>query len=266
MTRLTVNLRKKVTVIIKTFERPHCLDLLIKSIKKFYPSLPIIVADDSKSPTPRQDVEYHILPFDSGVSKGRNFLVKQVKTPYLLLLDDDFCFIRETNIERLLDVLENSNIDIVGGRCIERRGVRNSQAVFKKINNRLICQVEPYGKENGVKLYDMVANFFLAKTGKLLKYGWDERFKTGGQHLDFFLSHKGKIKVALHPKVFIYHTNDRSNQEYNRYRNRGKTTFEPMFMRKHGISQIKRENFFQSIDVIKKYLSSDTMKTYFQTD
>ncbi len=67
--------------------------MLIKSIKKFYPSLHNIVADDSKSPVHRPDVEYHVLPFDSGLSKGRNFLVKKVKTSYFLLLDDDFCFI-----------------------------------------------------------------------------------------------------------------------------------------------------------------------------
>lgn len=259
---MAVNVSEKVTAIIKTFERPHCLDMLIKSIKKFYPGLPIIVADDSKAPIPRTDVEYHVLPFDSGLSIGRNFLVKQVKTPYILILDDDQCFINETKIECFLDVLENSDIDIVGGRFIQTNGVRNSQAVFEIIEKELILKPNPYGTENGVELYDNVANFFLAKTDKLQNHPWDDRLKLG-EHWDFFLSHKGKIKVAMHPEIFVFHTEDRSNDEYNQYRNREFEFFRQMFMEKHGLLQIRSELKRSPIDAVKKYLSSETIETYF---
>jgi glycosyltransferase involved in cell wall biosynthesis len=254
---------KKVTAIIKTFERPHCLDMLIKSIRKFYPTLSIIVADDSRQPQVRKDVEYHVLPTDSGVSEGRNFLVKQVKTPYVLLLDDDFCFINETRIEVLLDVLEKSDMDIVGGRYLEQRGVRNSQGTFKLKNGVLYYNKASYGRKYGVKFYDIVNNFFLARTTSLLQYTWYKPLKTGGQHLDFFLTHKGKLKVAMHPKIFIYHFRDRSNKEYKRYRSRGNKTFNPMFMNKHGISIIKREqSLFQPLNSVKRYVSSETKKQY----
>lgn len=257
------NICEKVTAIIKTFERPHCLDMLIKSIQKFYPGLHIIVADDSKSPTPRSDVEYHVLPFDSGLSKGRNYLLKQVKTPYFLLLDDDFCFIKETRIEKLLHVLENTDIDIVGGRCVETSGVRNSQAVFSINEGTLTLNADPYGIENGVELYDIVANFFLAKTDKFQKYRWDERLKVG-EHYDFFLSNKGKLKVAMHPYVFIYHTNDRSNEEYNQYRNRDtEALHNKIYKKKHGITHVVRKQRRQSIDDIRGYLSNKTIKSYF---
>ncbi len=260
---MSVNINKKITFIVKTFERPHCLDMLIKSIRKFYPEVPIMVADDSKNPIPRQDVEYHVLPFDSGVSKGRNFLMNQVKTPYFVLLDDDLCFINETKIEWLLDVLENTDIDIVGGRMLEQIGARGSHAVFQIQPDKLILEGKPYGKENGVELYDIIANFFLAKTDKVKNCTWDEVFKIGGEHYDFFLSHKGKLKVALHPKVFIYHSNDRSINEYNEYRSRDQKIFTEMFMKKHGISTIKRKQRWLPIDDIKQYLCSETIETYF---
>jgi glycosyltransferase involved in cell wall biosynthesis len=260
--KMSVNVNEKVTAIIKTFERPHCLDMLIKSINKFYPGLPIIVADDSKSPIPRTDVEYHVLPFDSGLSTGRNFLMKQVKTPYFLLLDDDHFFINETKIESLLDVLENSDIDIVGGRYIQTNGVRNSQAVFKIIENEIILTANPYRIENGVELYDNVANFFLARTEKLQNHTWDERLKLG-EHWDFFLSHKGKIKVAMHPEIFLFHTNDRSNDVYNQHRNREFEVYRQMFLEKHGLLQIKSELKRSPINAVKKYLSSETIETYF---
>lgn len=43
-------LKEKLTIAIKTFERPGCLQECVESIKKMYPEIKIIVADDSKTP------------------------------------------------------------------------------------------------------------------------------------------------------------------------------------------------------------------------
>ena len=53
------NMLSDITILIKTFERPEYLDRLIKSIKLYYPNIKIIVADDSRNPIVRNDVEYH---------------------------------------------------------------------------------------------------------------------------------------------------------------------------------------------------------------
>ena len=74
-----------VTAIIKTFERPQSLNRMISSMRGYYPTLKIIVTDDSETPYTRQDVEYLTLPFDSGAGRGRNHLVDQVKTKLALL-------------------------------------------------------------------------------------------------------------------------------------------------------------------------------------
>ncbi|HZG57923.1 glycosyltransferase family 2 protein [Paenibacillus sp.] len=250
---------EQVTAIIKTFERPHCLDRLIASIREYYPEMPIIVADDSRRPAVRNDVEYHVLPKDSGLSRGRNYLVKQVKTPYTLLLDDDFCFIRETDIGKLLRAMKAGGFDIVGGRYLEPKGVRNSQGTFKLSRGVLHYLVKSRGKKAGLPRYDIVNNFFLARTEALRRCRWDDRLKTGGQHLDFFLQHKGKLKVAMHPGVFVYHTNDRSSETYVKFRSRDRTTFKPMFMKKHGIKKIRRERgLFRPVRTVKKRLSRET--------
>ena len=83
---MTANL----TAIIKTFERPRALDRLIRSIRRDYPDLPIIVGDDSFHPYRRTDVEYLRLPPDIGASAGRNAMLHRVQTPLFLQLDDDF--------------------------------------------------------------------------------------------------------------------------------------------------------------------------------
>ena len=41
------SINEKVTIIIKTLLRHSCLDILVKSIRKYYPDISIIIADDS---------------------------------------------------------------------------------------------------------------------------------------------------------------------------------------------------------------------------
>src|SRR3990167_8820718 len=104
-----------ITFIVSTFERVDCLKNLIKSIKKYYPDVPIFVADDSEEKSEIQGVEYYRLEFDSGLCIKRNFLLSKVKTKYFLLLDDDFIFTEDTRIEELVRVAE-LGFDIVGGK------------------------------------------------------------------------------------------------------------------------------------------------------
>lgn len=58
-------LRDLVTIATKTFLRPHKFKILLQSIRKYYPDLTVIVADDSKEPLEIKDdhVEYYPMPF-----------------------------------------------------------------------------------------------------------------------------------------------------------------------------------------------------------
>ncbi len=110
---------KAITAIIKTFERPNKLKKLVKSIKRLYPDLKIIVVDDSKHPSKLEGVETIVLSYDSGVSAGRNAGLKAVDTKYLLCLDDDFVFNRSTSLLNVLDSMErNLEVDILAGEVI----------------------------------------------------------------------------------------------------------------------------------------------------
>ncbi|WP_078430385.1 glycosyltransferase family 2 protein [Alkalihalobacterium alkalinitrilicum] len=256
-----MNVEQKVTAIIKAFERPECLDLLINSIKKYYPKLKIIVADDSQNPQPRNDVEFHVLPFNIGMSKGRNFLIQQVKTPYVLVLDDDYCFIKETKIEKLLHVLENSDVDIVGGRWIWKNRVHSYHGKLNYKDGVLTHTKDSYGEEAGCKLYDIIHNFFLARTDVLIKHPWDDRLKVF-HHIDFFFSHKGKMKVALHPEVFIYHKQVQK-KHYQKYRFQTQDSY-LLYEKKHGIKEFKSagsKSHFEKINY-KKYFSQETISAY----
>ena len=41
------SINEKVSIIIKTYRRYSCLDRLVKTIRKYYPFISIIIADDS---------------------------------------------------------------------------------------------------------------------------------------------------------------------------------------------------------------------------
>lgn len=53
------------TIATKTFLRPDKFKILLQSIRKYYPDLTVIVADDSKEPLEIKDdyVEYYTMPF-----------------------------------------------------------------------------------------------------------------------------------------------------------------------------------------------------------
>ena len=55
----------EVTLVVKTFNRPGCLDTCINSIRHFYPDIRIIVVNDGCE-IERNDCEIVTMPFDDG--------------------------------------------------------------------------------------------------------------------------------------------------------------------------------------------------------
>jgi|ERR1041384_167543 hypothetical protein len=205
-----------VTVVIKTFNRREALLALITSIKQFYPTLHIIVADDSTLDyRPVEGVEYYKLPADVGLSAGRNFLVSKVKTEFTLLLDDDHIFDAQTKIELLLAAL-GDGFDLASGRS----GGKDYCGVMKLRNNMLRYLRRSRGSLNGRPIYDITWNFFVARTAKLRLVKWDESLCLA-EHSDWFLRAKdAKLLVTHVPEVNIQHSHALDSITYKNYRRR----------------------------------------------
>ena len=230
------------TAIIKTFERPACLDRLIRSIRAFYPRLRIIVADDGFIPTPREDVDYLRLPPDVGISAGRNALLEQVCTPYFLLLDDDLKFTEQTQVERLLAVARRGPNVIAGGtylRCKRKFGLwvqRREQpyhAIFQRNQDSLELKRGWHGHRDDHYECDLVHNFFVARTKEIRAIGgWDTRLKLH-EHEDFFLrTQQAEMHIAYCPEVIAEHWNASTPRRYSKFRN---LDFLPFALSLHGI-------------------------------
>uniref|UniRef100_A0A8C2RGM8 Beta-1,4-N-acetyl-galactosaminyltransferase 1 n=1 Tax=Capra hircus TaxID=9925 RepID=A0A8C2RGM8_CAPHI len=110
------NISALVTIATKTFLRYNRLRALIASIRRFYPTVTVVIADDSDKPESIRGphIEHYLMPFGKGWFAGRNLAISQVTTKYVLWVDDDFVFTARTRLERLVDVLERTPLDLVG--------------------------------------------------------------------------------------------------------------------------------------------------------
>lgn len=232
-----------VTLIIKTFERQKVLRRLLKSIRHFYSEVKIIVADDSRKTSKdknrkictKYNAQYIELPYDSGLSRGRNEMVQMVKTEFFLLLDDDYVFIDKTDILKLKNTLLNYHLDIVGGGWIEGENIIHFEGIYELEDGSLHLVPQFHDKINDCYICDFVHNFFLARTASVKQILWDEKLKLM-EHTDFFLRARGKLKVGYVPIVTIFHARE-TNWLYSRMRNRS-PLFYNLLLKKHNLKSI----------------------------
>ncbi|XP_044033368.1 beta-1,4 N-acetylgalactosaminyltransferase 1 isoform X2 [Siniperca chuatsi] len=209
------NVTALVTIATKTFLRYDKLQDLIDSVRRYYPTVTIVIADDSENPKTISGpyIEHYIMPFGKGWFAGRNLAVSQVTTKYVLWVDDDFIFTANTKLEKLVDVLEKTTLDLVGGAVREATGYTATY--------RQTISIEP-GEENGDCLHmrrgfhhviqgfpncvvtDGVINFFLARTDKVQQVGFDPRLARVA-HLEFFIDGLGSLHVGSCDDVIVNH-------------------------------------------------------------
>lgn len=199
------------TALIKTFNRPSVLFNLLQSIRLYHQDIPIVVTDDSddsmkernKSYCEKFNALYVELPFDVGLSVGRNEALKYVKTKYTHIFDDDNLLTDASRFEKMQYILDNTNYDLIG--TVTNKD-RNSSSTYCHNISKLVvdnsgeynkyyieCSVEP--KEefrvdspiDGLRLYkcQVTHNNFMAETEKLKSCQWIPELKLE-EHIPFF--------------------------------------------------------------------------------
>lgn len=228
-----------ITVGIKSFLRPEALRRTLGALESF-DFAAVLVGDDGAISAGKEEVYEWAsstlpgfallrLPRDVGLSAGRNAIVEECGTDYLLMLDDD----QEVpaNVMELAEVLDH-DLRLGGVSCFWREFGRMKctatnihevgRYVVKDTNDVEIART-PSGVE--YILADFVPNSTLFRTACLRDSAWDENFKIGSEHLDFYLAHKRlkKWTFAVVPSVVIEHYPKRkggysSNYRHNRDR------------------------------------------------
>jgi glycosyltransferase involved in cell wall biosynthesis len=194
------------TAIVKTFERPRVLGRLLRSVKRRYPHLHVIVVDDSRDPKIFSEARTIVIPYDSGVSAGRSEALRHVTTKYVLVLDDDFVFYRRTDLETSLEIMEgHPGIDIIGGEVIDLPFFGTADYSSEGLFPTEAKARMPAGSSiGGLPVYDKVANFFIARTERIRLVGWDAKLKRV-DHADFFTRAKGILTTVFNEKMKCLH-------------------------------------------------------------
>ena len=197
---------KDLTAVIKTFERPYAVKRLIKSIRHCYPELKIIVVDDSKQPEKLADVHQIIMPYDSGISAGRNRALDELETPYFLLLDDDFVFSHRQNLGELLGIMRRyEEIDIVGGRCIDLPFYIQHDFHDMPLRPEAAEPKVPVGTMfDGHPVVNKVQNYFIGRTETVRGVKWNPKQKIH-EHTEFFTRACGRLTTVFHSGMNILH-------------------------------------------------------------
>lgn len=264
-------LPKDITLIIKTFNRPYCLVNLLRSCCRMGWACPILIADDSQVPyKTRIEAEfgnlvtdYICLPFDVGLSAGRNALLSRVETPYFVLCDDDFIFDKRADLAFMRHILATTDVELLGGLIFNRVPRVEGKSVWQFLWRGqvlaflyVLMKYERIGRFQGNYeltnriLYskaitynppftpcDYVQNFFMAKTAAfhVRSISWDDSLKVG-EHEAFFWEAKQKgLRIATTEEVGVVHQPVVS-EKYNQHRDRLEI-YRKSFMRKHGLTR-----------------------------
>ncbi|MBI1314108.1 glycosyltransferase [bacterium] len=238
----------RITFGITSFERPRLLERLVASIRRRYPEAGILVADNGrlKANLP-SDVQVLNLEFDCGLSRARNALIDNLKTEFLLLLEEDFLFTDETRIEPFVEILDTDHeVGMIGGAmrggngrlglyCLDIdifRGVMYVQDATRRM------RVTQFG--TSYRICDIAWNFGLFRKEFLAMNRWDDRLKVG-EHAAYFHQAKlrGHWRVAATPSVVIYHVPDHRTEHYSRHRLRAKNYVKD-YLEENGLTDYRR--------------------------
>jgi glycosyltransferase involved in cell wall biosynthesis len=245
----------EITVGVKTFLRTPKLRMCLESLAR-HPWREVIVADDGEIDAEREAMYAEAatrlplkllrLPFDTGLSAGRNEIVRQCATPYLLMLDDDQTV--PANIGQLAEVLDE-NPGMGGVSCVWlEHGARKCTACDIQREGRKVFKdivgekpVNTTGGGQRYVVFDFIPNSTLFRTACLLEQPWDPFYKIGKEHLDFYLAQKqlGHWQFAVSLDVEIGHHPQSSERSYKSFRHGERVKVsERYFLRKFGIDEV----------------------------
>jgi len=249
--------KTRIAIGIKTFLREELLFKTLDAIEEHFPfSYRLYVADDG-SISNEKEYKYqkleengHViirLPFNCGISVGRNEIVKKATEDYVLIMDDDIMIQNSESIVNMKKVLDSDkDIGICSGMLSSKNGDYITNENYQKglrfkIDRGMLFRYPSerklYKVDGSLFVYaEQVVNFFLAKRAIFDDVKWDNRIKVEWEHLDFFLQLKNtKWKVAACLNTKAIHMNSIHDSTYNYYRRSVSNNY---FYNKHKIHNV----------------------------
>ena len=246
---------ERVTIIMSAFRRPRKVEAQVASIRKKYPKIKILVGDNGDD---FPNIPFYKLPFNCGLSATRNFLAARVRTPYLLLVDDDYIFTEDTDLEAFVDVLDSRpEVGVVGGSwkeageviCWNNRFLETSDTLHLISDNQ--TQVMFANQGTPYWITDTVHNFAMYRTEIMQSIQWEERLKLQEHYEYFYRLKKAGVTVAFTPNSSVIHDRHPRLPEYNAYR-QDIEAFTNLAVRLVGKTQVSMQKMKRNSFVSKK--------------
>ncbi|MBF4465655.1 glycosyltransferase family A protein [Flavobacterium sp. LC2016-12] len=232
-----------VSVIITTCNRPHYLELTLKSVlEQSYQNIEIIVIDDDSKGNQNNEicsgysnVYYEKIPKSGTPSTGRNIGIKKAKGEFIAFLDDDDLWIKD-KIKIQVEIL-NNNLDfgLVHSPCqiIDSEGNLKSEIIGKSNHWR--------NKHGDVSL-SMFGNFTLMMPTPLVrreiieKVGFfNEKMLPNGEDAEFWTRCSFFTKFYYTEKVLAYYR----IHDFNISKNKNGYIDYPLYLKKILVSMKK---------------------------
>lgn len=247
----------EIAIGIKTFLREKSLFETLDAIEKYFPyPYRLYIADDGGT-TDEKDYRYGKLqakgheiirlPFNCGISVGRNEIIKRITEDYLLMMDDDIVLQDSESVKHMKSVLDSSDdIGICSGILTARNGEYIGNENYQKglrfeLDRGLLFRYpahrEIHKADGSMYVFaDQVVNFFLAKRAVFNDAKWDNRIKVEWEHIDFFLTlQKTRWKAVACLDAKAVHLNPINDPTYNYYR---RSVTNQYFFQKHDIHNV----------------------------
>jgi len=254
---LSLATKKEIAIGIKTFLREESLFKTLDAVEK-YVTMPyrLYIADDGEISI-KKEYRYqqlaekgHViikLPFNSGISVGRNEIIKKSIEDYILIMDDDLVLQDPKSIINMKKVLDSEDdIGLCSGMLFSESGEYIVNAAYQrglqfKFDRGMLSRhpgpAKIYKTGNLMYLYaDQVVNFFLAKRSVFDDVMWDNRIKVEWEHLDFFLMlKKTKWRAVACVNAKATHMKSIHDPTYNYFRRSSSNNY---FYNKHEIHNV----------------------------
>lgn len=250
----------KVAVLIKTFLRDEVMYKTVAAVEKMMPvPYRLYIADDGyqndrKTAFYNQLIEAgHVvvtMPYNSGISAGRNALLKVAREDYILLLDDDTAIKDGPSLMKMKTCLDaDPTLGIVAAVLKREKGAwfgpeAYSYGLRLEMRGDLLVRLpssrtEQKAGDVAYRYADQVPNVFLAKREVFDDIKWDERIKIEYEHMDFFLRlMQTPWKSAVCVDAEAVHFISESTPEYRYARHSAPKTY---FYGKHHIGNISNQ-------------------------
>ena len=251
-TALSTDPSASVTVIAHSAERCFLLKRMMDSVNLVYPKMRGIVTCECEPklfdcPTTPQlvldvhpNTDWYVVPYDFGLSRGKEFAISKVETEFILVLDDDFVLGFNSCIECLISRMSSRThsaawlpLDIVGFPVLEdERSFGAFRGTLRVADSKFF--LEPFTHQStpdGCVRVDICPMVFLGRTVRMKTLRWNHELPVG-EHEEFFYANKYnglQVGVCMDTSFVHLRWNATLNDDYAIRRARMRTLMSDTF-------------------------------------